>query len=84
MSIKILSKEDTSMRPLRGTVKWFDAKKGHGFIDPEEGDQEIFVHHSGIRGAEIDSLNAGDQVEFDVVSDEAEEGGIRAVNVVRV
>ena len=50
-----------------GTVKWFNAEKGFGFITPQDGAKDCFVHHSAIQGSGFKSLNEGDQVEFDVV-----------------
>jgi CspA family cold shock protein len=50
----------------QGTVKWFNAEKGYGFITPETG-ADVFVHYSAIEGGGFRSLNEGDQVEFDVV-----------------
>ena len=62
-----------------GIVKWFDDKKGYGFIEKDEGG-DVFVHHTGIQGAGFKSLSDGDRVTFDV-----EEGnrGLKAVNVVK-
>ena len=48
-----------------GIVKWFDDKKGFGFIEQEEG-PDIFVHYSGIAGDGFKSLNEGDRVSFDI------------------
>jgi CspA family cold shock protein len=50
----------------KGTVKWFDTKKGYGFITGEDG-KDIFVHHSGITGSGFKNLQEGEAVEFDVV-----------------
>jgi CspA family cold shock protein len=47
-----------------GTVKWFDAKKGFGFIIPEEGGDDLFVHHSSIVSEGFRTLNDGQKVEF--------------------
>ena len=60
-----------------GTVKWFNEKKGFGFIEQEDG-PDVFVHHTGIDASGFRSLNEGDQVTFDI-----EEGpkGVHAVNV---
>ncbi len=48
-----------------GTVKWFDAKKGFGFIQQDEGD-DVFVHYSNITGEDFKTLNEGDRVTYDV------------------
>ena len=60
-----------------GTVKWFNEKKGYGFIEQEEG-PDVFVHHSGINATGFKTLNEGDSVTFDI-----EQGAKRpsAVNV---
>lgn len=51
---------------MRGTVKHFDNTKGFGFIVPEQGDKDIFVHYTQIDSDGYKTLNAGDQVEFDI------------------
>ncbi len=50
-----------------GTVKWFNDKKGFGFISREDGEKDCFVHHTAIQGSGFKSLREGEHVEFDVV-----------------
>jgi CspA family cold shock protein len=50
----------------RGKVKWFDAKKGYGFITPDDGSEDLFVHFSNIEGEGFKSLLEGQDVEYDV------------------
>ena len=51
---------------MKGTVKWFSNQKGYGFITPEGGAKDVFVHHSVILGDGYKSLDEGQAVEFDV------------------
>ena len=48
-----------------GTVKWFNAEKGYGFITPEDGSKDLFVHSSAIQGEGDKSLNKGQKVEYE-------------------
>ncbi|MBL7073398.1 MAG: cold-shock protein [Candidatus Omnitrophica bacterium] len=65
----------------KGTVKWFNNSKGYGFITPEDGSQDVFVHHNSIQGEGYKSLDEGQTVEFDVQQGQK---GMEAVNVVKL
>jgi len=49
-----------------GTVKWFNPSKGYGFIQPEDGNKDVFVHISALEQAGLSTLNEGQKIEFDV------------------
>ena len=66
---------------LSGTVKWFNDSKGFGFITREDGEKDVFVHHSAIQDQGYRSLNEGEQVEFEVVDGDK---GPAASNVTKV
>ena len=53
----------------KGTVKWFNNQKGFGFIQPEDGGKDAFVHISAVERAGMSTLNEGQKVSFDVVAD---------------
>ncbi len=53
----------------KGTVKWFNAQKGYGFIQPDEGGPDVFVHISAVERAGMRHLNEGQKLSFDVVQD---------------
>ena len=55
------------MSRITGTVKWFNDQKGFGFIVRDDGEKDVFVHHTGIAGSGFKSLKEGQKVEFDVV-----------------
>ncbi|WP_137129623.1 cold-shock protein [Rhizobium sp. FY34] len=52
-----------------GTVKWFNATKGFGFIQPDDGAQDVFVHISAVERAGMGSLNDGQKISYELVSD---------------
>lgn len=66
---------------VTGTVKWFDSKKGFGFITREQGDKDIFVHYTSIEGEGFRSLKDGESVEFELIESEK---GLQARNVRRL
>lgn len=66
---------------MLGKVKWFSAEKGYGFIEREEGAEDVFVHFSAIQGEGFKTLEEGQQVEFQVVEGER---GPQAASVERV
>jgi len=53
----------------KGTVKWFNNQKGFGFIQPESGNKDVFVHISAVERAGMSALNEGQKVTFDIVAD---------------
>jgi CspA family cold shock protein len=65
----------------RGTVKWFSDQKGYGFVTPEDGSKDVFVHHSAIQGDGFKSLQEGQSVEFEVTQGPK---GPQATNVVKL
>lgn len=52
-----------------GTVKWFNAQKGYGFIEPNDGGKDVFVHISSVERSGMDGLVEGELVEFEITSD---------------
>jgi cold shock protein len=67
----------------RGTVKWFNSQKGYGFIQPDDGGKDVFVHISAVERARMQSLNEGQKVSFELVADrrtgKSSAGNLRAV-----
>jgi CspA family cold shock protein len=55
-------------RMATGTVKWFNATKGYGFIQPQDGGKDVFVHISAVERAGLSTLNEGQHVEYEIVS----------------
>lgn len=64
-----------------GKVKWFDAKKGYGFIEAEDGSGDVFVHYSDILSEGFKTLKEGERVKFEVADSPK---GKKAVNVVKI
>ena len=61
-----------------GTVKWFNSQKGYGFIQPEDGSKDVFVHISAVERSGLGNLHEGQKVSYDVVS---ERGKLAAANL---
>jgi CspA family cold shock protein len=53
----------------QGTVKWFNSQKGFGFIQPDDGGKDVFVHISAVERAGLNGLNEGQKISFEVVAD---------------
>jgi cold shock protein len=62
----------------RGTVKWFNEDKGYGFITPDDGGEELFVHYTAIQGSGYRSLEEGERVSYEPAQGRK---GMQAVNV---
>jgi CspA family cold shock protein len=62
----------------QGTVKWFSDEKGYGFISPDDGSEDLFVHYSGIEGSGFKTLEEGTNVTFETSQDKK---GLQAINV---
>ncbi len=65
----------------KGTVKWFNETKGYGFITPDDGSKDCFVHHTSIKGEGFKTLQEGEKVEFEITEGEK---GPQASNVVKI
>ena len=66
-SFNLFVKRNTIM--AAGTVKWFNKRKGYGFITPDEGDKDIFVHISAVKSAGLRTLNEGDKVSYETMTE---------------
>ena len=62
-----------------GTVKWFNGQKGYGFIQPDDGGKDVFVHVSAVEGAGMRTLNEGQKLSFEV--ERGQQGKTSAVNL---
>jgi len=67
--------------PPEGTVKWFSQEKGYGFIIPDDGGEDLFVHHTGIVGEGFKTLDEGEKVSYEVTQGRK---GMQAQNVSKV
>jgi len=73
-----MSERDDQM--ANGTVKWFNGQKGFGFIQPEDGGKDVFVHASALERSGVPALNEGDKVSFEI-EDDRRGRGKQAANV---
>ena len=62
-----------------GTVKWFNSQKGYGFIQPEDGSKDVFVHISAVERAGLSNLQEGQKIRFDL--ERGQQGKVSAVNL---
>ncbi|PPR49519.1 MAG: Cold shock-like protein CspJ [Alphaproteobacteria bacterium MarineAlpha6_Bin1] len=69
------------MSSKTGKIKWFNPKKGYGFIDQDDDDKDMFIHITALQKANISGLNEGDKISFDV---EDENGKASAVNIKQI
>ncbi len=67
LNLNLLFLEDTDM--ATGTVKWFNNKKGYGFITPDEGGQDVFVHISAVQAAGMRTLNEGAKISYELLTE---------------
>ncbi len=65
----------------QGTVKWFSQEKGYGFIKPDDGGEDVFVHHTGILGKGFKFLEEGEKVSYEVTEGRR---GLQATNVAKL
>ena len=63
----------------QGTVKWFNGQKGYGFIQPDDGSKDVFVHISAVERAGLSTLNDGQKVSYDL--ERGQQGKVSAVNL---
>ena len=66
---------------MNGKVKWFNGQKGYGFIEREDKEKDIFVHHTAVKDAGLKYLNEGDEITFEV---ESGERGHSAINLQKI
>lgn len=78
----VFTREETRVMP-RGTVKFFNVGRGYGFIEPEEGGPDVFVHYSAIEAEGFKALRQGDTVEFESKTTEKGELATKVVKIKR-
>jgi CspA family cold shock protein len=75
-----MADEGVEAMPITGTVKFFNSEKGYGFITPDDGSRDVFVHVSAVTRSGLNTLNEGQRVSFDVEPDNRGKGP-KAVNL---
>ncbi len=80
ITIRLSGRRSEEVLTLKGTVKWFNAEKGYGFIQVENG-EDVFVHFSAIQGDGFKTLDEGQEVEFDITEGNR---GAQAANVIKL
>jgi cold shock protein len=75
------NKQEGGISMNDGTVKWFNADKGYGFISNDNGSEDVFVHFSSIMSDGFKSLSEGQKVTFDTEADPKDSRKLRAINV---
>ena len=58
---------------ITGTVKWYNSTKGYGFIAPDNGSKDIFIHRSAVEEAGLDGLNDNQKIKFEIISNKGKE-----------
>ena len=69
---------------LKGKVKWFNGKKGYGFIEREDKEKDVFVHHTAVREAGLKYLNEGDELTFEVENGEKGPSAVKLQKLNRI
>ena len=70
--------EDNKGNEMQGVVKWYNSKKGYGFVSPDDGSKDVFIHASAVRAASLRFLNEGQKITF---TTEATDRGPSAINL---
>ena len=69
-------KEEISIIMATGTIKWFDSKKGYGFIAPDDGQKDVFIHISAVESAGLSHLNDGQKISYEIEENKGRESAI--------
>jgi CspA family cold shock protein len=69
---KILFRRNNTMKDT-GTIKWFNTEKGYGFIKPDAGGKDVFIHMSALKAAGLDGLNDNQKIEYEITKEKGKE-----------